>query len=344
MRPPRGCRRLVATVLAVAAVSAACSDQGESADPAASAPDLPRGTSVVAEGLDGPTQIVAGPDGSLVVAQLNGPEGEPTGQVLELDPESGDTRVLLEGLDTPTGVLWLDDHLWVMQRRSLSVARWDGEGDPESLRVVLEELPFNGRSEGTLTALPDGRLLYETSGSIRDGDVVGGSGVLWVLDPRTEESEPLATGLKNAYAHAVLGDGSVLTTEIGDNVTDPPPDELQLFDPPGVDATDATVPDGGWPDCPPPGQCPGVTGPLALFPAGSTPTGVALIDGRSFVALFVTGSVLEVDPQGWAQGDGPRSPATVLEGLEGPHTLLATPDGELLISEHLSGRILSWRP
>ena len=269
--------------------------------------------------------------------------------MLELDPESGDRRVLLEGLDTPTGVLWLDDHLWVMQRRSLSVARWDGEGDPESLRVVLEDLPFNGRSEGTLTALPDGRLLYETSGSIRDGDVGEGSGVLWVLDPRTEESEPLATGLKNAYAHTVLGDGSVLTTEIGDNVTDPPPDELQLFDPPGDDATDATAtdamaPDGGWPDCPPPGQCPGVTGPLAVFPAGSTPTGVALIDGRSFVALFVTGSVVEVDPQGWAPGDAPRSPATVLEGLEGPHTLLATPDGELLISEHLAGRILSWRP
>ena len=92
----------------------------------------------------------------------------------ELDPESGNRRILLEGLDTPTGVLWLDGHLWVMQRRSLSVARWDGEGDPESLRVVLEDLPFNGRSEGTLTALPDGRLLYETSGSIRDGEVVEG--------------------------------------------------------------------------------------------------------------------------------------------------------------------------
>lgn len=325
-------------------VLAACSGSGDSADPVGSAADPPEGTSVVFEGLDGPTQIAEGPDGRLLVAQLNGPEGEPTGQVLEVDPESGDRRVLLEGLDTPTGVQWLDGYLWVMERRSLSSARWDGDDEPESLRVVLEDLPFNGRSEGTLTSLPDGRLLYETSGSIRDDEVVDRSGALWVLDPRTEDSQPVATGLKNAYSHALLDDGSVLTTEIGDNVRDAPLDELHLFDTTVVGTADAMVPDGGWPDCPPPGQCPGVTGPLAVFPEGATPTAVAPMDGRAFVALFVTGSLVEVDPEGWATGDEPRSPATVLEGLEGPHTLLAKGDGLLLISEHFTGRILSWRP
>ena len=329
-------------------IPAGCSDSGGSADPAGSASEPPEGTSVVFEGLDGPTQITEGPNGRLLVAQLNGPEGEPTGQVLEVDPESGDRRVLLEGLDTPTGVLWLDENLWVMQRRSLSRARWNGVGEPESLRDVLVNLPFNGRSEGTLTSLPDGRLLYETSGSIRDDEVVDDSGALWVLDPRTEESEPLAIGLKNAYSHAVLGDGSVLTTEIGDNLADPPLDELHLFDTLGEGAAggtaDTTVPDGGWPDCPPPDQCTGVIGPLAVFPQGATPTAVAAMDGRAFVALFVTGSLVEVNPQGWTAGDEPRSPTTVLEGLEGPHTLLATDDGRLLVSEHLTGRVLSWVP
>jgi hypothetical protein len=39
-------------------------------------------------------------------------------------------------------------------------------------------------------------------------------------------------------------------SEIDDNVADPPPDELHLFD-----TTNAgEVPDAGWPDCPPPQQ------------------------------------------------------------------------------------------
>ncbi len=322
----------------------ACGSSQDAADPDGSASDTPEGVSVVIEGLDGPTQIAVGPGGNLLVAQLNGREGEPTGQVLDVDLDSGERRVLLDDLDTPTGVLWLDGNLWVMERRSLSVAPWDGNADPGSLRAVLEDLPSNGRSEGTLTALPDGRILYETSGSIRDGEVVEGSGVLWALDPRTEESEPFATGLKNAYAHAVRSDGSVLTTEIGDNVEDPPPDELHLFSDPTVSATDPAAPDGGWPDCPPAQQCPGVAGPLAVFTEGATPTGVAEVDGRSFVALFVTGSVVEVDTRDWVPGDDPRPSTAVLEGLEGPHTLLALGDDDLLISEHFTGRILSWSP
>ena len=324
---------------------AGCSSSGEdtaddTADGTADDAGRPAGTTVVVDDLEGPTQIGEGPDGRLLVAQLNGPEGQPTGQVLEVDVGSGERRVLLEGLDTPTGVLWLDGRLWVMLRRSLVSAEWDGEGEPSATQVVLDDLPFNGRSEGTLTALADGRILYETSGAIRDGEVVEGSGVLWALDPDTGDPEPFATGLKNAYAHTVMADGSVLVTEVGDNVADPPPDELHLFE--GASAGDA--PDGGWPDCPPPQQCPGVTPSLATFPAGQTPTGVAALGDRAVVALFVPGSLVEVDIGAWAPGEEPRSTRQILEGLDGPHTVLARDDGELWVSEHNAGRVLSFRP
>ncbi len=320
----------------------ACGNPDDSPD---ADPDGPVGATVVVDGLAGPTQIAEGPDGRLLVAQLNGPEGEPNGQVLEVDLESGEQRVLLDGLDTPTGVLWLDDRLWVMERRSLASADWDGTGDAGPKEVLLQDLPFNGRSEGTLTALPDGRILYETSGSVRGGEVVDGSGTLWSFDPATGESEPFATGLKNAYAHATLPDGSLLVTEIGDNIADPPPDELQLFSPAeGGEPDRDPAPDGGWPGCPPPQRCPGVSGPVATFPAGATPTGVAVVDSRALVALFVTGSLVEVDLADWMEGDEPAASTQVLDGLDGPHTVLARDDGEVLVSEHRSGRVLSFEP
>ena len=338
MSRPRLRLRLPATVVAAALLATlGCSDTDE---PTGGDADRPEDPTVVVDGLEGPTQNTDGPDGRLLVAQLNGPEGEPVGQVLEVDVDSGERRVLLEGLETPTGVLWLDGRLWVMERRSLSSAEWDGDGDPGPKQVVLDDLPFNGRSEGTLTALPDGRILYETSGSLNPRGVLEGSGVLWAMDPSTGESQPVATGLKNAYAHAVRADGSVLVTEIGDNISDPPPDELHLFD----GAGDGAAPDGGWPDCPPPEACPGVSGPVATFPEGDTPTGVAAVGDRAVVALFVAGSLVEVELAGWAPGDGPVATTAVLEGLDGPHTVLSRDGDELWVSEHGAGRVVSFRP
>ena len=45
----------------------------------------PGSTTVVVDGLDHPTQIADGPDGTLLVAQLAGGEGDGTGEVLAVD-------------------------------------------------------------------------------------------------------------------------------------------------------------------------------------------------------------------------------------------------------------------
>lgn len=304
------------------------------------APDV----SIVVDGLDRPTQISPGPDGLLLVAQLAGGENDATGEIVAVDVGDGTKRVVADALDKPTGVLWEAGVMWVMVRQGLLRFDWaDSSGPTGDPEVVLDGLPFNGRSEGTLTALGDGRFLYATTGTIAGGAPVSGSGTLWAFDPDDNSSTAVATGLKNGYAHVPIGDQSVAFTEIGDGGAPPPIEEIGIVD--LGDSTNAsTAPDFGWPDCPADDECPGVERPLAVFPVASTPTGIAALGDDLYVTLFVTGQLMRVDRTGWTAGDDPVAAVEVLGDLEGPHTVLAQPDGSLWISEHLADRIISIRP
>jgi glucose/arabinose dehydrogenase len=297
--------------------------------------------SVVVDGLDRPTQISPGPDGLLLVAQLAGGENDATGEVVAVDVADGTRRVVVEGLDKPTGVLWEQGALWVMVRQGLLRFDWTDPADlPGDAKVVLDGLPFNGRSEGTLTSLADGRILYATTGTTAGGEPVDGSGTLWAFDPTDGSSTPLAVGLKNAYAHALLDDGSIVITEIGDGGTTPPLEEVDVVDVGGP----GSPPDFGWPGCPGDDDCAGVVRPLAVFPVASTPTGIATVGDDIYVALFVAGQLMRIDPVDWVPGDEPVEAVEVAAGLQGPHTILAQPDGTLWISEHLADRVISIRP
>lgn len=295
---------------------------------------------VVVEGLDRPTQISPGPDGLLLVAQLAGGENDATGEIVAVDVAAGTRRVVANELDKPTGVLWDEGVLWVMVRQGLLRFDWTGSadmaGEPE---VILADLPFNGRSEGTLTAIDGGRFLYATTGSLAGGSAVASSGTLWAFDPTDNSSVAVAVGLKNAYAHSLFDDGTVAITEIGDSGTNPPVEEINV-----VDLGDDVAPDFGWPECPGDDDCPGVAGPLTVLPVASTPTGLAAVDDDLYVALFVTGQLVRVDRSDWVAGNAPVEPVEVMAGLRGPHTVLAQPDGSLWISEHLADRIISIRP
>lgn len=306
---------------------------GADADPSPATAPGTDGPRVVADGFEQPTQIVDGPEGLLIVAQLAGAENAATGEIVALDPVTGTREVVLDGLDKPTGVLWRPGELWVMVRRGLVRSPWSGTGAAGPAEVMLDDLPSNGRSEGTLTGLADGRIVYATTGTLEAGRASTGSGTLWVFDPADGTSVPIATGLKNAYGHAVLTDGRIAITEIGDG-GERPLEELNI-----VSLGDAA--DFGWPDCPAEQSCAGVQGPAALFDQSTTPTGVAVIDDDVVVALFVSGELMRVPLAGWAAGDQPRSATLVLAGLRGPHTVLARADGTLWVSEHLTGRILS---
>ncbi len=319
---------------------------GSSLSTAQDAPDLtlPESytASVVATGLRQPTQMTLGPDGRLWLSELSGGENAGTGQIVALDLTTGEREVLLSELFKPTGLAVLDDTLWLAAGRDLLRAPLVG-GRPGAPEKVLENLPFNGRSNGALTPTPDGALLFETSGSRQGNGAAAGSGTLWRLEPTkiTENPalQPLATGLKGAYAHTYDAGGILYTTEIGDDPVNgqAPPDELNRVVPGG---------DYGWPQCygdrqpaqnygGTPETCAETQAPLALFAPQSTPTSVVASPFEKdalLVALWgpATPGVVSVDTR-----TGAVTP--FLSGLRAPQSLLTLPDGSLLVSDFSSG-------
>lgn len=303
-----------------------------------------------AAGLEGPTQMILGPDDRIWLAQLAGAESEGVGQVIALDRDDpAEREVLLEGLFKPTGIAILNDALWIASGRDLLRANLDAKGKPGSPVTVLEELPFNGRSNGTLTVAPDGRLIYETSGRRSGNEAAEGSASLWSLNPvDPSESQLISTGLKNAYAHTFDGLGRLWATEVADDPVNgsPPPDELNLIVP-GADY--------GWPACygkqkpannygGTESACAETQPAVALFPARSTPTSVVISPWEEDVLLVAlwgptNPSVVRVHfviHEGSVTADDVSS---FLTSLAHPQSLLILRDGSLLVSDFESGNI-----
>ncbi len=305
---------------------------------------------VVLTGLAGPTQIALHPDGRLLVAEIGEGEGTPTGTVTAIDlRDPADRDVLVEGLDTPTGLSVADGRLWIMERTRLVTAPL--EGGPTT--VVFDDLPNNGRSEGTLTTLVDGTLLFDTSGRRMGFDPAPGSGTLWAIDPTAppagspEEGygRPIIEGMKHAYATAELEDGRLLVTEMSDGRFDgqPAADELLLIDP-----GEGTL-QGGWPRCVGDGRvveefegsaasCAAAEPSLAVFPPGATPTGVAVAPWDPETALvtqWTRDRVLAVPI-----GTPPQDAVIVVEGISTPQHLLVVGD-RVLLTSHAEGRVLA---
>ncbi len=304
----------------------------------------------IASGFSSPTQLHArgsAEDGWLL-AQLNGDEDAATGQVLALDPDFGVDRVLIGGLAKPTGVAVTgtgpDRTIWVMEERRLSrvsdsrVVEAATELAAAALDVVADDLPYNGRSEGTLTVTPDGDLLYNTSGR-REGDrAAAGSAALLRVDAGGE-SEVVASGFKHAYAHVFDADGTLWVTEIADGSYDGTP---------AVGEVVAVRPgaDHGWPRCVDDNRpvvefggtealCAAPPGSLTLFGEGATPTSIVVApwdDETLLVALWGDETVVAIDRR-----TGERT--VVVSGLDRPQHLTVDRD-RVLVVEHGAGRIL----
>ncbi len=301
---------------------------------------------VAIDGLSGPTQLAIDSDGSWWVAQLAGGENDGTGQIVRVDPDDLDAPpvVILDGLDKPTGLALFSGELWVMERDRLSRGPIDGALDGSDRTVVADDLPTNGRSEGTLTVDGD-RLLFDTSGrSDEQGNPTTGSGVLWAVTTDGDITE-VAVGFKHAYAHVRTDEGTLYTTEIGDGRYDGtrPADELVPVTP-GADH--------GWPHCVGDNRpvaeyggseegCAEVPRPIAVFPAGATPTSVVVSPWDPtvlLVALWNEGQVVAVSTN---VADGGYD--VVYEGAEHPQHL--TVDGDcVLLTDHVAGRIISLKP
>ncbi|MAU00884.1 MAG: glucose sorbosone dehydrogenase [Anaerolineaceae bacterium] len=306
---------------------------------------------VVVTGLSRPTQFVWGPDGRLWVAQLFEGEGDEAGQVVAIDLATGELEVLLEGLNKPTGITVLDGALWLATEDQLLRAALDDELKPQTPQIILDDMPNNGRSNGTLTISPDGQLIYETSGRRSGNRASAGSGILWALDPaQPDDPTVLATGLKNAYAHVFDGNDRLWITEIGDGAVTgadfegQPPEELNLI---------VSGANYGWPQCfgeqePALNRngtaeiCAQTELPVTLFPPQTTPTSIVVSpwdDSVLLVALWLRQEVTAVQIQQDGNGRFTGSNIPFITGTANPQHLLPTPDGALLVSDYRTGTI-----
>lgn len=347
----------VVAAVAVTAVVAACAPDSPADDMAA----LGGWTlEVVRTDLDGPTQLALGPDGSTVyVAELAGEEDAGTGRVLVLGRDGGADLpiVALDGLETPTGLVVLDDATFLVQegralvRHDVEGAIAAGEPTPDAVRTVLvEDLPWNGRSQGTLTLLDDGRVLHSATHEGAEPDLVEGSGAVYATPvDGSATPELVATGFKVPYAHAIDEDGRLWVTDLNEGRADGVqlPDEVHRFE--GVAAAPS---DGGWPRCAGSNDpvddfgfgaadCEDLPPPAVVLPARSSPTGIAIAGGRVLVALFTTpfavdGRVVEVGDDGTI--------TDVLRDVATPQDVLALPDGSFLVTTHLDGQLLRLTP
>lgn len=298
---------------------------------------------LVATGFDRPTQLVAAGEGRFAVAQLAGGENDASGQVLLLDSVFAERSVIQQGLDKPTGIAVVGDRLFVQERNRLGVTSL-GRGAP--IETVVDDMPNNGRSQGSLTVTDDGALLFDTSGAKRGAERVEGSGILWrlaePLDWRGTAPEAFAFGFKHAYAHTATTDGRVFSVEMSDGTFDGrrASDELVV-----IESGD----DAGWPFCVDDnrpvtefGGTAAACAPLprshALFGPGATPTAVVVAPwdaGMLLVALWIPGRIVAVPTE---PGEEPHRGEVIVEGIESPQSLLVDGD-RVLVVDHATGSI-----
>lgn len=316
--------------------------------PAATNISVPEGfaVEVYAQGLANPTALAWGDDGTLYVTQISGQENGGSGQVVAIATGGAAPVVVLEGVFKPTGLVWREDELYLAAGRDLLRTRFVNGSLAPPERVV-GDLAFNGRSEGQIDLLPDGRLVFEASGSVGDPN----SGRLWTLQP-DNEPQVLATGLKNGYAYALdPASGQMYSTEIGDDAMNgtAPPEEINVIQAAG---------DYGWPLCYAEREpaldrgatsetCTATQPPVVTFPRHSTPTGLAWYDQSDFPApyrdsLYVAlwnGDPPQVLHVALRQENG-RTVGTAtpfISGMKRPIDVLADPNGGLLALDYVGG-------
>jgi glucose/arabinose dehydrogenase len=309
---------------------------------------LPAGykATLVMEGLDNPTQFAVSEDGWIWTVQLAGGETSGTGQLVALSIATGEHRVLAEDLFKPTGLALLDGQVWLMAGSELWHAPITGAGAIGTLEKVTE-LPSTSRSSGTLTTLPNGRLLYVTSGP-DDDDLSLGEGRLWTIDPKNPtEPENIGVGFAMPYAHVLDENQQLWVVNMTEDIIagEVPPDALFKVD---MTSTAEGVPcyyyydlADEYPDGKAPAFCESANGPVLFFPPHSTPTGIVVSPWEPntlLVSFWIAGEVVRV-PLGTTDGTLTATWEPFISGMVNAHHMVVLKDGTLLVNDFGQGKI-----
>jgi glucose/arabinose dehydrogenase len=316
---------------------------------------------VFAENLQGIRYMTLGPGNAIYASQPG------SGRIVKLttkrDGSLDTVATIASGLKGPFGIAFRGDTMYVAEEGEL--VRFDpGVREP----VSLLRLPTGGHSTRTIVFGPDGKLYLAVGSSCNLCDERDSMrAAVMQLSPDAASGHIFAKGLRNTVGIAFnpktgeLWGGNNDRDNLGDDV---PPEHINI------------IKDGrnyGWPECYLPGKpnpeygsanCANVEPPAIVVQAHSAPLGLAFYTGAQFPReyrgdAFVTlhGSWnrsvptgakvvrVEVDSSGrravgvddfivgWQRPDGSR--------WGRPVGLLVLPDGSLLVSDDMGGKL--WR-
>jgi glucose/arabinose dehydrogenase len=315
-----------------------------------------------APAVAGVRYLAIGPDGVVYASR------PAAGDIVRLPDRNRDgvadsVVTVARGLDGPFGIAFRGDTLYVAEERA--VKRFDPGGRPAV--TVVPRLPGGGgHSTRTLAFGPDGTMYVSVGSSCNICDESDSMrAAVLRFDRDGARGRVFARGLRNSVGLAVHpGTGALWASNndrdnLGDDV---PPERINIV----RDSADY-----GWPECYLPGEpnpeyggadCSGVEPPAITFQAHSAPLGMAFYTGSAFPAgyrgdLFVAlhGSWNRSVPTGAKviriQVDGGR-PVGIDDFVVGwqrpdgtrwgrPVSVVTAPDGALLVSDDLGGKI--WR-
>ncbi len=192
--------------------------------------------SVYAKDLANPRTVHTLPNGDVLVIQSKGPSGEPVsrpkdfirGWIMSFAHGSGgpqkesnlitllrdtdrdgtvdERHDLLTKLDSPFGVAWIDDTLYVASTSAILAYPYTlGQNEitePPRILTPLPGGPINHHWTKDLALSPDGKMLYVSVGSnsniVENGlEAEKGRAAIWQVDRQTGAARVFASGLRN---------------------------------------------------------------------------------------------------------------------------------------------------
>ncbi|MCI0801343.1 MAG: PQQ-dependent sugar dehydrogenase [Chloroflexi bacterium] len=296
--------------------------------------------------FDGQGRLYIATEGGDILRVNDAVNGEPPTDVL----------TIASGIEVPLGLAFFDGALYISSRGEITrLTDDDGDGDPETSRTIIGDLPVQGFHQNNGPAIgPDGKL-YVPIGSTCDAcgqeDVRNASVMRFNLDG--SNPEVYARGLRNVYQLAFHpADGTLWAADNGrDDQGYAVPEELNLIVEGGV---------YGWPDCWGDGggrRCEGTIPPVVDLPSRSSADGLVFYTGGQFPEEYSNNIFITL----WGAGDGSTGKNVVrieltktegryaarvsnfATGFRHPLPIIVAPDGSLLIGDHGADRILRIR-